>query len=447
MNNESIYSRKFQNISLLLKIFLIFILIVILITYFSLYFNGYTYYSGVNIPVIHSDASRYYSYIVSFLILKDLSFNKYIENYTEGNIRGFVYYNNTGNYLPKQTIGVAVMVLPFFFIAYLFSMIFSYSMDGISLLFQHAYGLSGIFYGFLGLILLAKILKKFFTDKVIIFSIIAIIFGTNLFHYLTFESGFSHSFSLFLIILLLYITIKWYENKEAYRHSLFLGLILGLVTLVRPTNIIAVFILLFYGITNFKSLKERIIFFKENLHKVAIIIATFILSFLPQMIIWKIGSGKWIINPYQDEKLFTFPPHLIEVLFSVRAGLLFWSPILIFSVIGFYYLKKKNNELFFPILIFSILNLLIIASTTRWWYGASFGHRGFVESYSLLIFPMASFFSAVRLKKVKITIFIFGILFICYSLFQMYLFWEAKISADNATFDFYLKKILNLFKF
>lgn len=449
MNNESINIYKSHKVSLPLKVFLIFILLVILITYFSLYSSGYTHYSGVDMPVIHSDGARYYSYLVSFLLLKDFSFNKYIENYSNvENIRGFIYYDNTGNYLPKNTVGVAVMALPFFFIAYLLSMIFGYPLDGVSFFFQHAYGLSGIFYGFLGLILIAKILKKFFTDKVIIFSIIAITFGTNLFHYLTFDSGFSHAYSFFLIVLLIYATIKWYEDKKTYRESLVLGLILGLTTLVRPTNIIAIFILLFYGITDFKSIKERILLLKKNLRKIAVIITSFILSVLPQMIIWKIGAGRWIINSYQDEKLFTFPPHLVAVLFSVRAGLLFWSPILIFSIVGFYYLKKKSSELFSPVLIFSVLSLLIIASNTRWWYGASFGHRGFVESYSLLIFPMASFFSAVRSDKkkiVKIAVFILGILFICYSLIQMYFFWTAKISADNPVFQFYIDKFTNLF--
>ncbi|MFA5014477.1 MAG: hypothetical protein WC549_02920 [Actinomycetota bacterium] len=397
-------------------------------------------------PVIHSDGARYYSYLISYILLEDLTFNEYIEAYTnKANIRGFVYYDDTGNYLPTQTIGVAIMALPFFLSAYLLSMIFNYSLDGISILFQHAYGLSGIFYGFLGIIFLVKILKKFFNEKIIILSIIAIIFGTNLFHYLTFDSGFSHSFSFFLFVLFCYATIRWHENPRSYKYSIFLGLILGFITLVRLTNIIAVFILLFYGVYDLKSLRKKILFFKQNLSRIIAIIISSILSFLPQMIIWKIGSGRWIINPYQDEKLLAFPGHIIEVLFSVRAGLLFWSPMLVFSITGFYYLKKKDNGLFFPVLIFSVLNLLIIAGTRRWWYGASFGHRGFVESYSLLIFPVASFFSAIRLKKIKIIVLIFGILFICYSFLQMYFFWEAKILADNVDFQFYIDKFINLY--
>jgi hypothetical protein len=170
---------------------------------------------------------------------------------------------------------------------------------------------------------------------------------------------------------------------------------------------------------------------------------------LPQLIVWKIGSGSWIINSYhsyQDLKLFSFPPHIIDVLFSIRAGLFFWSPILIFSIIGFFYLKKKDSGLFLPILTFSIFNLLIIASTTIWWYGASFGHRGFVESYAFLIFPLAYFYSSLSSKKIKTAVLVISFLFIVYSLFQMYLYWESKIPAGNVTFQVYIDKFLNLCK-
>jgi len=449
MDNESLKNYKHGNLSLFLKIFIVFILLTILIAYFSTYPEGMTRFSGVDMPVIHSDGARYYSYIISYIILKDFSFNKSIDEYYTGEIRGFIYYSNTGNYLPKSTIGVAIMALPFFLIAYLLSMIFGYPLDGTSLLFQHAFGLSGIFYGFLGIIILIKILKKFFSDKVIALSIIAVVFGTNLFHYLTLDSGFSHSFSFFLFALWIFILIKWYDNPKAYKYPIFLGLILGLITLVRLTNIIVVFILIFYGIVDFKSLKERIFFFKKNLSRIAIIIIVFLLSFLPQLIVWRIGSGSWFINyyhSYRDLELFSFPPHIIEVLFSVRAGLFFWSPILIFSIIGFYYLKKKDNGLFFPILIFSIFNLFVIASTTIWWYGGSFGHRGFVESYAFLIFPLAYFYSSLSSKKIKTIVLIFTFLFIAYSLLQMYLYWESKIPAGNVTFQVYIDKFVNLYK-
>ena len=55
-----------------------------------------------------------------------------------------------------------------------------------------------------------------------------------------------YSFALFAVFILL--TQKWYKNPSV-KNSVLVGLLSGLISLIRPTNIIIVLIFVFYFIS------------------------------------------------------------------------------------------------------------------------------------------------------------------------------------------------------
>lgn len=80
--------------------------------------------------------------------------------------------------------------------------------------------------------------------------------------------------------------------------------------------------------------------------------------------------------------------------------------VVIYTVYGFYssgfvFLYKQHKQFFWGILLFTLMNIYIVFSWSIWWYGGSLGQRSMVESYALLCFPIAAFFSAlIKSKKI-----------------------------------------------
>jgi len=141
---------------------------------------------------------------------------------------GIQRFPSTGSYLDKYPIGVAVLVLPFFLLGHFLSIIMGYPTDGYSFFYQHSVGLSGLFYMLAGIYLLKKNLRKYFSEEITLATLLAALFGTNLFHYGTYDSIFSHTFSFFLFSALIFLILKWYTKPDSYKISILLGVFLQL---------------------------------------------------------------------------------------------------------------------------------------------------------------------------------------------------------------------------
>src|SRR4030042_2461067 len=250
MQNIYLSGRNNKFISITSKYFIIFIAIILLIGYFSMLSNGYYNYQGEQVPIIVGDGYGYYFYLPFYLInYKDIPFEK-LSSPSE-----FEPFWN------KYQVGEALMILPFFLIGYLLSIIFNYPTDGYSFFYQHAAGLAGLFYALAGIYLLKKILERYFSKKITLITLLAIIFGTNLYHYSTYGSIFSHSFSFFLCSVLIYLIPLWFENPKLKKVTVILGIVAGFILLTRLPNILILLFILFYKVHRIEDLKKRFLFF------------------------------------------------------------------------------------------------------------------------------------------------------------------------------------------
>jgi hypothetical protein len=133
-------------------------------------------------------------------------------------------------------------------------------------------------------------------------------------------------------------------------------------------------------------------------------LAVAFLVFAPQIVIWKITTNKFWINPYSfvSEARFNFlSPQIGNVLFSWHRGLFVWSPILVFSVLGFWKMKGELKSYRWPIILSLLIHLYILSSWFYWWYGDAFGHRGFVDILGMLALPLACFFGSLQKAWIK----------------------------------------------
>jgi len=132
-------------------------------------------------------------------------------------------------------------------------------------------------------------------------------------------------------------------------------------------------------------------------------------------------TGSFLYFSYGEERFFFDNPQIFRGLFGYRKGWLLYAPIMFFALIGVFFLRNKLKAFFLPIILFVTLNIYVILSWWAWWYGGSFGLRAFIDSYALLIFPLAaiiSFFYQKSNKKIRLAVFASAVLFISHGMFQ-----------------------------
>jgi hypothetical protein len=121
---------------------------------------------------------------------------------------------------------------------------------------------------------------------------------------------------------------------------------------------------------------------------IAVLIAAALVSL--QLTVWKLTSGHWLFDAYTDERFFFASPKPLAVLFSLRKGLFFWSPVTFLAVLGFVRLARKRPGLWIAIAPTLVLQLYLVSSWWCWWYGGSFGHRAFTEYAAFFAFGLAA---------------------------------------------------------
>lgn len=370
--------------------------------------------------IINHDAVSYWAYLPATFIYNDLSFEftSGLPDDFEGRI--WTHSAENGKQVLKMTMGNSLLWTPFFLAAHGYTHISEYRSDGYSLPYSIAIFFAGLFYLALGLIFLNKTLKFYFSNLTIALVLILLVFGTNLLHYAVIEPGMSHVYSFCLFSIYLFGTIKWSAN-QSWSNSINLGLLTGLIILVRPSNIVVILGPLLWGVTGVESFKAKLQIIFKNWYRIicAAFIAFFVFSL--QLIYWKSVTGNLLYYSYRDEGFFFLQPHIIDGLFSYRNGWLVYTPVMLFALLGFWYLKKQIPGLFWTILIFLIVNIYLIFCWWCWWYGGSFGARAMIESYAFLSLPLAALIQKISEKR-RIVRCIFIIIFstlVWVNLFQM----------------------------
>jgi hypothetical protein len=248
----------------------------------------------------------------------------------------------------------------------------------------------------MGLIIVSLVLRRFYSDGITALTIITLFFATNLFFYTMLIGEMAHSYSFFLISVFMLLTCKWHEKQKSI-YFLWLGLIMGLLTLIRPTEILVFLIFIGYGVKSvqeFITKMKQIIFSYKN---IPLFLIGFFIMWLPQIIYWKLKTDYFLFFSYgSDERFFWLDPQLINFLFSYRKGWFVYTPIMLFAIIGlFFILKRKSNPFKIPVIVYLILNIYALSCWWCWWYGGGFGMRALVQSYALLAIPLAAFFKYI----------------------------------------------------
>jgi hypothetical protein len=353
--------------------------------------------------IIVQDVILYYEYLPATFIYKDLSMSFTKENPEYFQEKIWKIPTKTGKSVSKMTMGLAVLYTPFFLAAHVLAEPLGYAADGYTIPYRIALIISSMVYAVIGFLFLIKLLRKYFARGIIALTVLAVGLGTNLYFYTTIEPTMSHAYSFFLFALFFFLVDAW-VSRQSWANSLLMGLVGGLIILVRPSNGIIYVLLLLWQVGSFKALIERIKLLLHNFWKMAATGIITILVFMPQVIYWKYTTGDYFFYSYGEEHFFFNDPAFIKGMFSYRKGWLVYTPIMVFSLLGIIVLYFKDRKSFWPVLVYTFLNLYIIWSWWCWWYGGGFGQRALIESYAVLAFPFAAFAKFILERKIVLRV-------------------------------------------
>lgn len=392
-----------------LIVFLFLLIFCVLLIFGRLFTTGST---------IGGDAVYYYSILRSIAVDGNLDLKNEYE-YFHSEVSGF-----TGNRkipeipaenphtfrLPaKYPIGSAILLLPAFVMTHILMVLlqslgFAIHPDGYNLFFQAVSALSSLIYAFIGLLLIYKLGKKIFNAGISFIATLGIWLATPLIYYMSMEPLNSQAVSFFTVSLFIYLWYTTLDKRKLYQWAM-LGLAGGLMSIVRYNDSLFLLIPLI-----------------DSLRKLPSALPGIFLLFVSAVSIISIQLG---VNNYFFASPFStgvyeagFPyltsPKIFYTLFSFERGLLFWSPILTFSLVGLVWFAKRTKLPGILLVISFILQVYIISSWADPSQGDSFGNRILINSGIIFALGLMQFLKNV--KRIKIYLFLFSVLILLNSI-------------------------------
>lgn len=393
--------------------------------------------------VIEHDVHSYYAYLPAFFIYKDITLEAGNYNPEPDYYYFWPNYTPDGRRVIKMSMGLSVLYAPFFFAAHAYASVSeAYPATGFSEPYKVMLLVSTLCYLLLGLLAVRRLLRDTgFSEGVTALTVLLIGTGTNLFAYASQSAPNVHVYNFFLFAAFALLT-RWWYRTPGLRRSAAVGLLFGLIALVRPSNAVIALFFALCGVTSLRDAAVRARFFAERLHLLLIIAACAAAVWVPQFLYWKAATGTWLYYSYNEEGFYFTDPKLVEGLFSFRKGWLVYTPMMIFALAGFFVMKDRARDWLIPVAVFTAVHIYIVFSWWCWWYGGSFGQRVMIEAYALLAVPFASFLTFLSGKSAGVK-WVFGAVaafFIWLNIFQTYQFENLSLHHDGMNRTLWFKQ-------
>lgn len=388
------------------------------------------------------DALGYYSYLPEIFIYHDLKSWNWAEamdkkyNVTGGDALPVQHLEN-GNRVCKYLGGVAMIQAPFFGIAHFIAKATGHPTDGFSPPYQYCLAFGAIVWCMIGLFVLRKVLLRFYSDRVTAVTLLALGLASNLIQYAAVDNGLSHVWIFPLYAMLLAATIRWHERPEK-SWAFLIGYLIGLATICRPTEAVALFIPLFWSVHTKEAARAKWALVKNHRLHILFAVAGGISGVLPQLLYWKHVTGTFV---YDVGSKWYFLNPWFRVLFGWEKGWFIYTPIAIFIVLGMLFMKNRPFQK--SVLVFCGLTIWIVIAWEDWHYGASYSTRALVQSYPVFALPLAALINRIQSRKWQIAFYILTAYLIFVNLFQIVQYNSNLLHYDDMNRRYYSRIYLN----
>ena len=388
------------------------------------------------------DVMSYYGYLPAKFIYHDITLKFTLADVDKFRSLFLADLAPNGEMVIKTTMGLSFLYAPFFLIANIFAKSFGFPVDGFSMPYQVGLMASAFFYLIVGMIFIRKLLRIYFDEVTTALTIIGIYFGSNLLWYTTGEALMSHGYLFSITAIYFYLMLKWYERETILR-TIILGLLIGLMVLIRPTMVLLLLPFIFYLWGKSGSISNFFKYVWERKWKFILMIMVCFLVAVPQLIYWKELTGNYFYFSYKKERFYFNNPYILDGLFSYRKGWLLYSPIMILSVFGLFVMRNKVKDFKIGIITTFFISIFVFFSWWTWWFGGSFGSRPMIDLYAMLALPFAASIDFFRMNKKRLYIFVpFGAFFLFLGAFQNWQYSQGMIHYDSNTKISYWKNFL-----
>ncbi|MFH1565744.1 MAG: hypothetical protein ABIB98_00885 [bacterium] len=393
---------------------------------FSVYFFGwlFLYKAGINEILVQSADAVPSTYLpVSILKEGNFDLNEYYDffrkTWPDGDDKKakpyYLAFSKKGDIVSYFPTMNAVLSLPFYL-----PLIFIKVSPGSDLIPIFGRVASSFFSALSGIFVYLTVFEILKSRKKSLLIFISYAFGTITWG-LSSQTLWQHGVSQALLALAMFFLVKGLMDEKSAKFIKFSGLALSLATLTRPTGLIFAL-----PITVFVFLKWR----KEFVKFIVFSLIPLIFQFWYN---YEYFGG--ILKHSYESQQFTnwtgkFPEGFFGLWLSPSKGLLPYSPIFIFSLIGIYFIWFKKTKLKEDmVLLFKIFSVCIFLFTLvmgRWvhWYGGwGFGYRMAVD-----IIPFLIIFLIPVLQSPVWKVFKFG--------YFPFLLWAIIVEISGLVFDF-----------
>lgn len=400
--------------------------------------------TGAGVKVTTWDAFGYYMYLPAIFIYHDVEKLNWLEEadrkYAMTGGDGWQAQKaDNGNYVFKYLGGVAIMQLPWFAVGHLWAKATGQPQDGFSQPYQLSLAFGIILYCFLAILLLRRLLLKYFPDNTVAITLLLVCLATNFIQYAAVDNAQSHAYIFVLYVVLLWAAMKWHEQPKA-KWAALIGWIIGLATMSRPTEAIMLFIPLLWGTHTKLASKEKWQLVRQHKSHVVIAVLSGLVGVLPQLVYWKVVTGSFI---YDVGSKWMFLNPYFRVLFGWEKGWFIYTPVTILFIIGMLFIRRfpfKN-----PVLWFCLLNIWIIIAWSDWRYGGSYSTRALVQSYPVFALPMAAFVQRVSAWRWKALVYIVFAFLLGVNIFQVWQYNKGFIHYNDMNRLYYSHVYLNAY--
>lgn len=347
------------------------------------------------------------------------------------------------HYLSAFPLVSGVLGLPVYFLPLMFGMPITWENLGLLARLTSAIivALSGVF--------LYKTALHFLDDKKACLLTCAYLFATINFASIS-QALWQHGTLELFTLASLYFLLK---AKTSNKDLMLSGLFLGFAVLSRPTAGIALIFLGLYVLKE-KGFVKALRFSFPVLISVAIF---FLYNFLFYQSVSNQGYAGQLFDSWQTPLYLGFPGMWL----SPSKGILTYSPIFIFSIVGVFLLFKKNFELtnknLFKYFAIIVLTHTVVLSMWKHWYGGwSFGYRMASDIIPYLTLLLIPYFKSSLYEKTKNWFYLAFVWSVFIQLFGLIFFdgiWHAAYdrgfrnqtwlwSLKNSEMVFYVRRIL-----
>ena len=363
------------------------VLFALLLLGISAYFTVKNYNGHVG-GVTELDGYYYYVYLRSVVMDGDLDFANEYEQW--GNPFDLGPAKETGKARNIFGVGPAILWAPFFLISHLLCLLgikLGYPLipDGFSRFHVVGTLVGSVFYGWLGVLLTHRLVRDVVGRAHALWATLAVVLAGPLPFYCLALSAWSHAPATMATSLLCLLWFRWRDHWTLRRWILF-GASAGLVLLLRTACLPFMLLPLMEGVRVLvAAMRRRPKRARELLREIrgpALGAATALLVFSPQLLVWKIIFGSFIVVPQGEGFMRWGESAWASTLFSPRNGVFTMAPMLGIGVIGLLFNLRRRTGLVLPLCLVLAGMTLINGAAYDWW-GWGFSARRFTSSLPL----------------------------------------------------------------